>query len=182
MKPGEHILRGHLWHNRRRNTDSDAFWGGARPGGRLAFEGGAEHSTRGIKALAGPCVRVLRSEGVPRPRSIFADELLSALSTPWSHKLRTEKRSSFKIRHIDHFVFGSSTFYSYGTWFAQAVFCAIEYRWSNEMCTRISVRHPLYAGHGKVRGSSQNQGPIYAQALSTPPFELAKAGHRRYSA
>ena len=182
MKPGEHILRGHLWHNRRRTTHSDAFSGGARPGRRHAFEGGAEHSTRENKVLAGPCVMVLSLEKVPRPLSTFAEGLLSALSTPWSHKLRTEKRPSFKIRHIDHFVFGSSTFYSYGTWFAQAVFCAIEYRWSNEMCTRISVRHPLYAGHDKVRGSSQNQGSIYAQALSTPPFELDKAGHRRYSA
>ncbi len=82
MKPGEHILRGHLWHNRRRTKHSDAFSGGAWPGGRLAFEGGAEHSTREIKALAGPCVRVLSLEKVPRPLSTFADELLSALSTP----------------------------------------------------------------------------------------------------
>jgi hypothetical protein len=82
MKPGEHILRGHLWHNRRRTTNSDAFSGGARSGGRLTFEGGGDHSTRENKALVGPCVRVLRSEGVPRPLSTFTEGLLSALSTP----------------------------------------------------------------------------------------------------
>ncbi len=81
MKPGEHILRGHLWHNRRRTTHSGAFSGGAWPGGRLAFEGGAEHSTRENKTLVGPCVMVLPLQKVPRPRSTFADELLSALST-----------------------------------------------------------------------------------------------------
>ncbi len=141
MKPGEHILRGHLRHNRRRTKHSDAFSGGARPGRRHAFEGGAEHSTRENKALVGPCVMVLPLQKVPRPRSTFADELLSALSTPWSQKLRTEKRSSFKIRHIDHFVFGSSTFYSCGTPFAQAVFCEIEYRGGSERCTRVLDPH-----------------------------------------
>ena len=141
MKPGEHILRGHLWHNRRRTTHSDAFSGGAWPGGRLAFEGGAEHSTREIKALVGPFVRVLRSEGVPRPLSTFANELLSAVSSPWHQKFTAEKRPSFKIRHIAHLVLSFPTLYSYGTPFAQALFCAIEYRGGSERCTRVSDPH-----------------------------------------
>jgi hypothetical protein len=122
LKPGEHILRGHLRHNRRRTKHSDAFSGGARPGRRHAFEGGAEHSTRKNKALVGSCVRVLRSEGVPRPQSTFADELLSVLSTLWSQKLRAKRWSSFKIQHIAHFVLSSFTLYPNGTPCAQALF------------------------------------------------------------
>ncbi len=141
MKPGEHILRGHLWHNRRRTTHSDAFWGGAWPGGRLTFEGGVEHSTRENKALAGPCVIVLPLDKVPRPRSTFADRLLRSVSTPWSHKLRTERWSSFKIQHIAHLVLSSSILCSLGTPVAQAVFCEIEYRGGSERCTRVSDPH-----------------------------------------
>jgi hypothetical protein len=127
-------------------------------------------------------VKVRSSRKVPRPLSTFADALLSALSTPWSQKLRAERWSSFKIQHIAHLVLSSSSLSSCGTSFAQAVFYEIEYRWSNEMYTRISVPHPLNGDHGKVRRSSQNQDPISAQALSTPPFELDKAGYRRNSA
>ncbi len=142
MKPGEHILRGHLWHNRRRTTHSDAFSGGAWPGRRHAFEGGAEHSTRENKALVGPCVRVLPLEKVPRPLSTFADRLLSAVSTPWSQKLRAEKWSSFKIQYIAHLGLSSFTLYSYGTPFAQAVFREIEYLGGSERCTGVSDPHP----------------------------------------
>jgi hypothetical protein len=131
MKPGEHILRGHLRHNRRRTTHSDAFWGGARPGGRLAFKGGAEHSTRENKALVGPCVMVLPLEKVPRPRSTFADELLNALSTPvwlfaqsayaqqdsYSLKSRTSISSSSALPPL----------IPPGTPFAHAEVCEIEY-------------------------------------------------------
>jgi hypothetical protein len=146
MKPGEHILRGHLRHNRRRITHSDAFSGGARPGGRLTFEGEAEHSTTENKAFVGPCVRVLPLEKVPRPLSTFAERLLSAVSTPWSQKLLAERWSSFRIQYIAHLVLSSFTLYSYGTPFAQAIWCEIwcrDSKGAGHIFNRSPICNPL---------------------------------------
>ncbi len=104
--------------------------------GVFDFERGPSRSATRTRASDRNSVKVRGSRKVPRPRSTFADELLSALSTLWSQKLRAERWSSFKIQYIAHLVLSSFTLYSCGTPFAQAVWCEI---W---------CRNSKGAGHG----------------------------------